>query len=213
MWIRFVAVLVACLVPGCANRAAIRIPGAAGAFHPARIRYEAESTSPRAIRVALPTDARLAHYGENVAGTRWQGCETDPFWGDSAARTLHAELERELRDGKLFSEVLAADEPSALVLETEIRALCAQAIGFLWIRVAGITSLHFTLRDGDQVLFERTIEDVVTDADEEYSGSQAAFIEQAMKILISDSLHEVLYDLLRELDALEPTLTPAPHPL
>ena len=93
-----------------------------------------------------------------------------------------------------------ADDPAALVLETDMRALCAQVIGFLFIRVVGITSLHFTLRDGDAVLYEDTLDRVVTDADEEYTGPYAVYIEEGMQILISDSLREVLRELLRGLD-------------
>ena len=206
------ASLIACLLLGCGNRAALRIPGAAGSFHAASTGYVATDTLPRAVRVALPTDARQAHLGERVAATRWQGCDTDPFWGDSAPATLRADLERELRDSRIFARVAEADDSAALVLDTEIRALCAQAVGFLLVRVAGITSLHFTLRDGDQVLYESTIEKVVTDADEEYSGSQATFIEQAMKVLISDSVREVFSKLVWELDRVEPA-GPRPAPL
>ena len=203
--------LIACLLLGCPNRAAVRIPGAAGSFHAASTGYVSTRTLPRAVRVALPTDARRAHLGEKVAGTRWQGCDTDPFWGGSAPRTLRADLERELRDSRIFERVAEEDDPAALVLDTEIRALCAQARGFLLIRVAGITSLHFTLRDGERVLYESTIEKVVTDADEEYSGSQASFIEQAMKVLISDSVREVFSKLVWELDRVEPAgVRPAP---
>ena len=184
------------------NRAALRIPGAAGSFHPARTGYVASDGSARTLQVAIPTDSREAHLGEPVDGTRWKGCRTDPFWGGSAPHTLAGELERELRDSKIFREINPKDDPSALVLETDIRALCAQAIGFFFIRIAGITSLHFTVRDGNTVLFERTIERVVTDADDQYTGSPVAFIEDAMKVLISDSLREVLKELLPRLDRL-----------
>ena len=206
---RTLVLLFVCGLIGC-NRAALRIPGAAGPFHTASTGYVSNRTLPRAVRVAVPIDTRPAHYGERVAGTRWTGCKTDPFWGYGAAHALASELERELRDSKIFERVSVTDDPSALVLETNIRALCAQVVGFLWLRVAGITSLHFTLRDGEQVLLDRTIEEVVTDADEEYSGSQAAFIEQAMKVLISDSVREVLSKLVWELDRVEP---PRPAPL
>lgn len=70
-------------------------------------------------------------------------------------------------------------------------------------------SLHFTLRDGEQVVYERTLEKVVTDADEEYSGSQVTFIEQAMKVTLSDSLRTLLYKLVWDLDRLE-ALHPKP---
>lgn len=211
MTLRVAALGLVCLLFGCWNRAAVRIPGAAGSFHAASTGYVSSHPLPRAVRVALPSDARRDHQGERVAGTRWQGCGTDPFWGDSAPRTLGEDLARELRDSGIFERVVEGDDPSALVLDTEIRALCAQAIGFLWIRVAGITSLHFTLRDGERVLYRRTIEEVVTDADEEYSGSQASFIEQAMKVLISDSVRVVFSKLVWDLDQVEPAARrPAP---
>jgi hypothetical protein len=201
------AVLLAAPLPGCFNRALARIPGAAGSFHAASTGYTATRSAPLRLRVAFPNDTRAAHHGERVAGTRWTGCETDPFWG-GGPQTVRFELERELRDTGI-AEAAEAGDASALVLDTEIRALCAQAIGFVWLRVAGITALHFTLRDGDRVLYERTIEKVVTDADEEYTGSQATFIEQAMKVLISDSLRAVFSELVRDLDRLE---LPAPQP-
>jgi hypothetical protein len=145
-------------------------------------------------------DSRRDHVGESIAGTRWKGCETDPFWGESAPGTVAGEIERELRSSGVFREVNPLGSDESLVLETDIRALCSEAIGLFFVRVAGITSLHFRLRQGDAVLFERTIERVVTDADPEYTGSQATFLEQAMKVLISDSLREVLRELLVALD-------------
>jgi hypothetical protein len=183
------------------NRAGLRFHGASGSFHAARTGYVASSTVLSAVRVALPTDTRAAHYGEQVAGTRWTGCSTDPFADGSVPGIVAAELERELRDGRVFAEVLAAPAPSELVLDTEIRAFCAQAWGFVWLRVAGISALRFTLRDGERVLYERTIEKVVTDADDAYTGSQVTTIEQAMKVLVSDSLREVLRELLPALGA------------
>jgi len=178
--------------------------GAAGSFHAAQTGYLATDTTARSLRVSLPVDMRSAHFGERIAGTRWKACRTDPFWEDSAPRTLAAELERELRESRIFETVNSPEDLTPLVLETEIRAWCSEAVGFLFIRAAGITSLRFTLKDGDATLFERTIESVVTDADPQYTGSQVSFIEQAMKILISDSLREVLRELLPALDQLQP---------
>ena len=188
------------------NRAGMRIPGAAGSFHAARTGYLAIDTTPRSVRVSLPVDMRSSHFGEPIAGTRWRACRTDPFWEDSAPRTLAAELERELRESRIFETVHSPEDQdlTPLVLETEIRAWCSQAVGFFFIRVAGITSLRFTLKDGNETIFERSIERVVTDADPQYTGSQVSFVEQAMKILISDSLREVLRELLPALDKLRP---------
>jgi hypothetical protein len=191
------------LLLSCFNRAGARFHGASGTFHPAQTGYVSRDVSPRSIRVSLPTDDRPAHYGERVAGTSWEACSTDPM-GSAAPAAIAGELERELRDSQIFREVVAAPDGSALVLDTEIRAFCSQAIGFLYLRVAGITSLRFTLRDGERILLERTIERVVTDVDDEYTGSQVSTIEQAMKILMSDSLREVLQELLPALDELEP---------
>lgn len=209
-WACVALVLCGAVVVGCGNRAGMRFRGWSGTFHAARTGYVATSTSPQVVRVAQPTDTRPAHYGERVAGTSWTGCETDPFDPGAVPRIVADELERELRDGRVFSDVKAIDAPaqSELVLDTEIRAFCAQAYGFLWIRVAGVSALNFTLRDGERVLFERTIERVVTDADDAYTGSQVTTIEQAMKVLISDSLREVLRELLPALDAVQPE-TPA----
>lgn len=195
-------VLLACALSGCVNRAALRIPGAAGSFHAARTGYVARDTAPREVRIATPTDTRSAHYEERVAGTRWTGCDTDPFHGEGT-QVVAREIERELRETRLFRAIAAPDDPDALVLDTEIRTLCARAYGFLWIRVAGITSLHFTLRDGDRAVYDRTIEKVVTDADDEYTGSQVTFIEQAMKVLLSDSLRGVFSVLVRDLDRVD----------
>jgi hypothetical protein len=198
-------------VVGC-NRAMARMPGAAGSFHPARTGYAAKSTVQRRVRVALPTDARSDHYGQRVAGTRWKACRTDPVWSD-VPTLVSGELERELRDSRVFTEVVADSQPSELVLDTEIRAFCAQAWGFVYIRIAGVVALHVTLRDGDRVLFERTIEDVVTDADERYTGPQVDTIERAMKIALSDSLRAVLHELLWRLDEVQPPATaPAATP-
>jgi hypothetical protein len=204
MWrtLAFVAVLVAAV--SC-NRAGLRIPGAAGAFHPAVTHYTATREKWSSVHVAAPLDERAEHYDERVAGTRWKACRTDPFWNDAMPVVLGRELEREIRASGLFHHVTTSEsQERAFVLETRVHALCAQAIGFLFLRVAGISSLHFTLRDGDSIVFDRTIEHVVTDADDEYTGPQATTIEQAMKILLSDSLRENLRELLAELEKAAP---------
>jgi len=182
----------------------MRMLGAAGSFHAAQTGYIARDTTARSVRVSVPVDTRSAHFGERIAGTRWKACRTDPFWQESAPPTRAAELERELRESRIFEAVNSTEDLTPLILETEIRAWCSQAIGLFFIRVAGITSLRFTLKDGDAILFERTIERVVTDADPEYTGSQVSFLEQAMKILVSDSLREVMRELLPALDELQP---------
>lgn len=194
------AAIGALLLTTACNRAGARIPYASGAFHPAKTGYVASKKSSRTIRVSEPVDDRPAHYGEKIAGTKWKACSTDPFPTTTAAGILSGELERELIRSEIFAAVNPPEDPEVLVLETQIRAMCAQAIGFIYGRVAGITSFHFTLKDGDRVLFDRTIERVVTDADPEYTGKSVGFIEQVMKVTISDSLREVQRELLPALE-------------
>ncbi len=42
---------------------------------------------------------------------------------------------------------------------------------------------------------------VVTDADKEYTGSRAGFLEQAMKVTMADSLRELIKDMLKQVEA------------
>jgi hypothetical protein len=204
--VRRVLALVAVLLSvATCNRAALRIPGAAGAFHPAVTNYQAASAKWGSVRVAAPLDERPKHYGERVAGTRWKACETDPFWNNSMPVVVGRELQREIDASRLFQRVVASGtEARSLVLETRVHAFCAQAIGFLFVRAAGISSLHYTLRDGDEIVFDRAIERVVTDADDAYTGAQATTVEQAMKVLLSDSLRENLRGLFAELEKSAP---------
>jgi hypothetical protein len=88
-----------------------------------------------------------------------------------------------------------------LILKTQIHAFCSQAVGFLFMRIAGISAFDFTLEHNGKVIWQRKIEHVVTDADSEYTGSQVTFIEQGMTTLMSDSLRVDLKDLLTQLEA------------
>src|SRR5258705_13812794 len=94
------------------NRAALRIPGAAGAFHPAVTHYTAAKPKWGDVRIAVPLDERPQHYGERVAGTRWKACDTDPFWNNAMPVVLSRELERELRASGLFQSVGTAEPHS-----------------------------------------------------------------------------------------------------
>ena len=199
----WVAILLLCFSMAACNRAGARILGASRPFPPARTGYTVRTPISRAVQVAFPTDSREAHLGEPVGGMQWKACGTDPFWGGSASHTLSEELRRELRSSQIFEDVDPVGGSAALVLQTDMRAFCAQAVGFLFIRIAGITSLHFTLHDGNTVLFDETIERVITDADEKYTGPSAGFIEDAMTIALSDSLREVFRELLLELEAID----------
>jgi hypothetical protein len=195
-----VVVCVIASVTGC-NRAGARIPGASLSFPQTSTHFVARAPVPYAVFVALPSDARSAHYGERVAGTHWTGCKTDPFWSTDVPDLIRQRLVAELEAAKLFEHVSQGTSgPNDLVLQTEIDALCSQAIGFLYLRVAGIASLRITVERNGKRLFENRFERVVTDADDEYTGSQVAFIEQAMAVTIADSLRVLFRDLLLTLE-------------
>ena len=185
---------------GC-NRAAARIPGASLTFPSTSTNYVAKHTYPYTVVVAMPTDQRPNHYDERVAGTRWTGCSTDPFWNNEAVTLIHNRLTTALTASHLFAQVSQeAPTPGTVVLKTEIDAFCSQAIGFLYLRVAGIGALKITAERDGQLLFERKFERVVTDADSEYTGLQVSFIEQAMAVTMADSLRELLREFLTQLD-------------
>jgi hypothetical protein len=184
------------------NRAAVRIPGASTPFPESASGYRAKTPLPVGLTVARPVDARASHYGERVAGTRWRGCRTDPFWATRAEGVIRQQLATDLAASGLFARVTTDDAaPEPLVLHTEVDAFCSQAIGFLYLRVAGISAMRFEVRQGDRMLFGEKIERVVTDADPEYTGLRVATIEQAMQRTMADSLRLVLADLLARLDA------------
>ena len=193
--------LLACVwVTGC-NRAAARIPGASRSFPSTSTNYAAKQTHPYTVVVAMPVDRRADHYDEPVAGTRWTGCRTDPFWNNEGAALIRDRLTSDLTVSDLFAHVSQGPPtPDAVVLKTEIDAFCSQAIGFLYLRVAGISSLKITAERDGTPLWEHKFERVVTDADPEYTGSQISFIEQAMAVTMADSLRELLRDLLMQLD-------------
>jgi hypothetical protein len=140
---------------------------------------------------------RSEHYEEHVAGTRWTGCRTDPFWKNEAPAIIRDRITTELSESKLFARVLQAEAaPSDIVIRTEMHAFCSQAFGFLIIRVAGITALKIAVERNGRALFQHKFERVVTDADPQYTGSQIGFIEQAMTVTMADSLRELLKDFL-----------------
>ena len=199
-------VVVAWLCLGGCNRAAVRIPGASRSFPATSTRYVAQTTYPYAVVVAMPADARSDHFGERVAGTRWTGCSTDPFWETDVRTLIRDRLAAELAESKLFARVSQGSPADGdLVIHTEIRALCAQAIGFIYLRVAGISALTITVERGGRPLFDHPFERVVTDADKEYTGSQVAFIEQAMAVTTADSLRELMRDVLTRLQQAAPS--------
>jgi hypothetical protein len=163
--------------------------------------YRAKAHYPYSIAVLAPVDRRSEHYGERIAGTHWEGCSTDALWGGDATALIQKRLVSELEASGLFPSVVTTPaRPEDMVMRTEIHAFCSQVVGLLFLRVAGITALKVTLEQNGKVLFDHKFEKVVTDADKEYSGSQATFIEQAMKVTMADSLRELIREMLSQLD-------------
>jgi hypothetical protein len=197
----------ALLATACAdsNRAGLRIPGAStdlpetfSGYHPAHYIDEPLVLAPAA-------DVRRAHYGERIAGTRWRARMTDSF-GERGAQVLEDRLAAELTHAGLFAKIVRGQPPDAeaLVLRTEVRAFCAQAYGFLFVRVGGMTAIDLSLTRGDRVLWSNRIEHVVTDADPEYTGWAVGTIEQAMRRTMADSVRLTAGDMLQALDRLSP---------
>jgi len=196
-----VLVLLVLLIGGC-NRSAFRIHGASLAFPQTPTGYVAKASYPYVVVVSTPIDQRAQHYGEQVAGTKWKGCSTDPFRGTSAVEIIEQRLVTELQASNLFSKVsTVSTEPQDVIMKTEIRAFCSQARGYFWVRVAGISSLRVILEQNAKVLLDRKFEKVVTDADKEFTGSKAGFLEQAMKVTMADSLRELLKDMFKQFEA------------
>jgi ABC-type uncharacterized transport system auxiliary subunit len=199
--VRTVVAVAACLSGVACNRAAMRIPGASLSFPQTSTGYVASKTYPFSVVVAMPTDLRPEHYDEQVAGTRWAGCRTDPFWASDAPSVIRDRMVAELAHSKLFTNV-SQGAPAAgdLVVRSDVDAFCSQAVGFLFLRVAGISAIKITIERDGRPLFEHKFERVVTDADPQYTGSQVTFIEQAMQVTMADSLRELMRDVLTEIE-------------
>jgi len=205
------AILVLLALSGC-NRAMFRLPMWSGPFPETPTGYATKRVRSAELSVLLPTDLRKEHYGEKVAGTKWKACRTDGLRGDAALKIIQDRLALELNRSGLYKNVRTGGDASApLVLKTEIDAFCSQARGFVlipWTRVAGITSLHFTLVDSGKVVFDEKLERVVTDADKEYTGTGVGTIGEAMHVTMADSLRGVIAQLLRDLDERAPADNP-----
>lgn len=197
-----IILLVLVLFVCACNRSNVRIPGASLPFPETPTGYMAEASYPHRLVVFTPVDQRPEHYGELVAGTKWKSCSTDPFWGSHAPQIIQVRLAKEFQFSNIFSDVSTAPAgPEDLVMRTAIHAFCSHSVGFFYVRVAGITSLHVIIQRNGKILLDRKFEKVVTDVDKEYTGSKAGFLEQAMKVTMADSLREVLKDMLKEIEA------------
>lgn len=196
-----VLILLVISISGC-NRSALRVYGASLAFPQTPTGYTAKESYPCDFVVFTPIDQRSQHYREHVAGTKWKGCSTDPFWSTNAPEIIHQRLVKELQASNLFSKVsTVSTKPRDVIMKTEIHAFCSQTRGFFYGRVAGISSLRVILQQNGKVLLDRKFEKVVTDADKEYSGSKVGFIEQAMSVTMADSLRELLKDMFKQFEA------------
>ena len=64
-----------------------------------------------------------------------------------------------------------------------------------------MSGLHITLRRNGKFFMNEKFEKVVTDADPEYTGSQLAFIQQAMRVTMADSLRELMKNMLGKIES------------
>lgn len=183
------------------NRAAIRVPYASFDFQAAKTSFSAKKNISGSIRISFPTDSRKLHISEKVAGTNWSGCTTDASPTDGISQLLYNNINREISDSRIFINDGNVNAPKdEYVLEADVHTFCSKAVGFIFVRVAGIVSVDFKLTKNGHLIYNKKIEHVVTDADKEYTGSQATFIEQAMRVTEIDSLRLVLKDLMIDLE-------------
>ena len=202
-------VLVMLAGSGCFNRAGLRIPGASLSFPAITTGYTARTNFPCTVVVAMPSDCRLQHYDQPVAGTKWKAVSTDATLGSDATKLIQQRMVEALQASGLFAHVTTqTNVPDDVILKTKVDAFCSQVRGFLIDRVVGITSLHVTLEQNGRVLSNHQFEAVVTDADPEYTGSQMTMIEQAMKVTMMDSLREAMKKMLAQFETNLSTASP-----
>lgn len=166
--------------------------------------FVAAKTLPYSIAIDAPVDVRPDYATLKVAGTDWHGCKEDAVWGSGAAAAIGERITGEVTDVKLFRQVVSAPQDQAeLHLKSDIRAFCGDTrrTSFITLRGAGVASLHFTLERDGKVVWEQTIEKVVTDDTPEYSGSQFTTKKGAITHLMADSLRVVLAEMLPQLQA------------
>jgi hypothetical protein len=185
---------------GC-NRAAVRFYGASTDFPRTTTGFASKTNLPYTIVVTMPVDRRVEHHGEKIAGTKWKACSTDAIIDSQVPSFIQQRLVEELKASGIFAKVvLQPTGPDDIIMNTEVDAFCSQAIGVIYLRVAGMSSLHVVLKCNGKTFLDEKFEKVVTDADPEYTGSQLAFIQQAMRVTMADSLRELMKNMLGKIE-------------
>jgi hypothetical protein len=188
------------LICGC-NRATVRFYGASTDFPQTTTGFVSKTNFPYTLVVTMPVDHRGEHHGEKIAGTKWKACSTDAIIDSQVPYFFQQRLVQELQSSGIFAKVVTQPTgPDDIVMNTEIDAFCSQAIGVIYLRVAGMSSLHVVLKCNGKTFMDEKFEKVVTDADPEYTGSQLAFIQQAMRVTMTDSLRELMKNMLGKIE-------------
>jgi hypothetical protein len=185
---------------GC-NRAEVRFYGASTDFPQTTTGFVSKTNLSYTIVVTMPVDHRSEHHGEQIAGTKWKACSTDAIIDSKVPSFIQQRLVEELKSSGIFAKVATQPTgPDDIVMNTEVDAFCSQVIGVIYSRVAGMSSLHVTLERNGKTFMDEKFEKVVTDADPEYTGSQLAFIQQAMRVTMADSLRVLMKNMLGKIE-------------
>lgn len=153
-----------------------------------------------AVSIAPSVDRRSDYIGRPVANTGWLACKADTLAEGALPKLVDERITEAVVKAQMFTMVTPFGSQATWNLAPEIRVFCSQTRGFIGRRVAGLVAIKFTLRKGGAVVWEQTVERVVTDADSDYTGSFVTTVEQAMRRSMADSLRLVLRDALREVD-------------
>jgi hypothetical protein len=152
------------------------------------------------VSIVPSVDRRPQYIGRPVANTDWLACKADTLAQGALPKLVDERITEAVIKAQVFFAVRSVDPQATWTLAPEIHVFCSQTRGFIVRRVAGLVAIKFTLRKGGAVVWEQTVERVVTDADSDYTGSSVTTVEQAMRRSMADSLRLVLRDALREVD-------------
>ena len=152
------------------------------------------------LSIAPSIDRRSEYIGRDVAGTGWLACKADTLNSGQLPKLVDERINEAISAAKIFSDVKTPDVKTKWTLSPEIQVFCSQTRGFIGRRVAGLVTIKFSLQREGVAVWEQAIEQVVTDADSEYTGSFVTTVEQAMRRSMADSLRVVLKRALGEID-------------